>query len=105
MDGRHRVRGIIRQPDRQACTEEEPVRNSSVWRAGLRRLARVRKPRNVWSALVPLIALAAGLLFTTTARTADGTALREDRRPRLAQVVNEERDRVTASQQKARELA
>jgi uncharacterized protein YlxW (UPF0749 family) len=84
---------------------QNPPSGLTVWRSALRRLARFRKPRSTWSAFVPLIALAAGLLFTTSARTADGTALREDRRPKLAQVVNEERDRVTASQQKARELA
>ncbi|HEV7708239.1 MAG TPA: DUF881 domain-containing protein, partial [Asanoa sp.] len=84
---------------------QNPPSGLTVWRSALRRLARFRKPRSTWSAFVPLIALAAGLLFTTSARTADGTALREDRRPKLAQIVNEERDRVTASQQKARELA
>lgn len=83
----------------------------TAWQDALRRAARGllptrgKKPRNAWSALVPLIALAAGLLFTTTARTADGTSLREDRRPKLAEVVNEERDRVTASQERARDLA
>lgn len=84
---------------------QNPPSDLTVWRSALRRVARIRKPRSAWSAFVPLIALAAGLLFTTSAKTADGTALREDRRPKLAQVVNEERDRVTASQQKARELA
>jgi len=85
--------------------DTSPTRQAG-WRAVVRRLLPARgRPRSAWSAFVPLIALAAGLLFTTTARTADGTSLREDRRPRLAQVVNEERDRVTASQQRARELA
>jgi uncharacterized protein YlxW (UPF0749 family) len=73
--------------------------------ATLRRILRLRRPRTAWSAAVPVIALAAGLLFTTSARTADGTALREDRRPKLAQVVNEERNRVDDSQKRARDLA
>ena len=44
--------------------------------------------------MVPLIALAAGLLFTTSARTADGTALRDDRRPQLAQLIADKRGRL-----------
>ena len=40
---------------------------------------------------MPLIAAAAGLLFTTTATTAGGTALREDRRPQLTQLIEDRR--------------
>src|SRR3712207_7913599 len=50
---------------------------------GLLRRRRGGRQRG-WSLGVPLIALAAGLLFTTTATTARGTALRDDRRPELA---------------------
>ena len=43
-------------------------------------LPRDKVPRR-WAVLVPVIAALAGLLFTTTARTAAGTTLRDDRRP------------------------
>jgi uncharacterized protein YlxW (UPF0749 family) len=55
-------------------------------------------PRH-WNAVVPLIALAAGLLFTTSARTADGTQLRDDRRPQLAQLIADQQKRL-AEQEK-----
>jgi uncharacterized protein YlxW (UPF0749 family) len=82
----------------------------SFWRTAFRRAAdgvlpgRGARARSRWSAGVPLIALAAGLLFTTTARAADGTALREDRRPQLAQVVEQHRDRVAAAEARIRQL-
>lgn len=87
----------------------EYTSGSSSWSKALRRalvvlLPRRSKRRTIWSAGVPLIALAAGLLFTTTATTADGTALREDRRPRLAQVINERRAQVAESEQRAAQL-
>jgi uncharacterized protein YlxW (UPF0749 family) len=47
--------------------------------------------RGRWAVLVPVIAALAGLLFTTTARTAKGTNLRDDRRPELTRVINERR--------------
>jgi uncharacterized protein YlxW (UPF0749 family) len=89
----------------------EYTAESAPWRAVLRRAVGVfvpgrgGRPRSGWSIGVPLIALVAGLLFTTTATTAGGTSLREDRRPRLAQVVNEKREQVAESQERANELA
>ena len=80
------------------------------WRRVLRRaVARLasRRPaqrRTVWVAGVPLIAFAAGLLFTTTATTAGGTALREDRRPQLTQLIEDRRAEVAASDRRAAEL-
>jgi uncharacterized protein YlxW (UPF0749 family) len=53
--------------------------------------------RSPWSIGVPLIAIAAGLLFTTSATTANGTSLRDDRRPQLAQLIEERRERVDES--------
>jgi uncharacterized protein YlxW (UPF0749 family) len=47
---------------------------------------------------------AAGLLFTTSATTADGTALRDDRRPQLAQVIADKRVRLEAREKSAAEL-
>jgi uncharacterized protein YlxW (UPF0749 family) len=52
-----------------------------------------RLPRR-WAVLVPVIAALAGLLFTTTARTAAGTTLRDDRRPELTRVIGERKTEV-----------
>ncbi|MDP9815023.1 DUF881 domain-containing protein [Spirilliplanes yamanashiensis] len=54
-----------------------------------------------WSIGVPLIALAAGLLFTTTATTARGTALRDDRRPELTQLIADQRTRIADREARA----
>ncbi|GGK35060.1 membrane protein [Pilimelia terevasa] len=91
---------------------------TSSWRAAARRAARALRPgggssprplpggwrRPGWSAGVPLIALAAGLLFTASATTAEGTALREDRRPRLAQLINERKVRLAGAEARAAAL-
>jgi uncharacterized protein YlxW (UPF0749 family) len=80
------------------------------WRLVLRRALGGLRPRRPgqrvrgWSAGVPLIALAAGLLFTTSASTAGGTALRDDRRPQLAQLIAEKRVRLDARARTAAEL-
>ena len=80
------------------------------WRLVLRRALGGLRPRRRgqrvrgWSVGVPLIALAAGLLFTTSARTADGTALRDDRRPQLAQLIADKRVRLDAREQAAARL-
>ncbi|GGN81079.1 membrane protein [Actinoplanes lobatus] len=79
------------------------------WKLVLRRVARGLRPRrdqhrSLWSVGVPLIALAAGLLFTTSANTAGGTALRDDRRPQLTQLIAEKRDRLAAGEKRAAEL-
>ncbi|BFU48078.1 DUF881 domain-containing protein [Krasilnikovia sp. MM14-A1004] len=80
------------------------------WRLVLRRAIRGLRPRRVgqrqrgWSVGVPLIALAAGLLFTTSARTADGTALRDDRRPQLTQLIADKRERLAGRERQAATL-
>ncbi|WP_329105637.1 DUF881 domain-containing protein [Micromonospora sp. NBC_01699] len=80
------------------------------WRKVLRRAVVGLLPRRSgqrrpgWSAAVPLIALAAGLLFTTSATTANGTSLREDRRPELAQLMKDRRDQVVATEKQAADL-
>ncbi len=80
------------------------------WRLVLRRFVGGFRPRRRdqrtrgWSAVVPLIALAAGLLFTTSATTADGTALRDDRRPQLAQLISDKRVRLDAREKSAAQL-
>lgn len=47
------------------------------------------QPRRVWRVLVPCIALAAGVMFATSAETAQGTDLRSDRRIRFEQLIEE----------------
>ena len=77
------------------------------WRLVFQRASRVLRPRRWqpgWGWGVPLIALAAGLLFTTSATTADGTALRDDRRPQLAQLIADKRDRLASRERTAAAL-
>jgi uncharacterized protein YlxW (UPF0749 family) len=42
-----------------------------------------------WRVLVPVVAALAGFLFTTSAHTAAGTALRDDRRPELTRLISD----------------
>lgn len=80
------------------------------WRLVLRRALGGLRPRlrgqrqRGWSVGVPLIALAAGLLFTTSATTSDGTALRDDRRPQLTQLIEDKRVRIEAREQRAAQM-
>ena len=67
---------------------------------GLRARGRDQKQRG-WSVGVPLIALAAGLLFTTSATTSDGTALRDDRRPQLNQLIADKQERLEDRENRA----
>jgi uncharacterized protein YlxW (UPF0749 family) len=87
----------------------EYTSGAASWRKVLRRavvglLRRPRQRRPGWSIGVPLIAAAAGLLFTTTATTAGGTALREDRRPQLTQLIEDRREQVAESEAEAARL-
>lgn len=72
----------------------------ATWRKVLARARRELLPsraikRPGWSLGVPVIALAAGLLFTTSATNASGgTPLREDRRLELADLIEEREARV-----------
>ena len=54
--------------------------------------------------LVPLTALAAGLLFATSASTAQGTDLRSDRRLQLTELIARERAQVAALERDAARL-
>lgn len=54
---------------------------------------------------VPVIAVLAGLLFTTSATTAGGTPLRQDRRIELTELVAERQQRVAEAQAQADQLA
>lgn len=70
------------------------------WRLVVARALAVLRPRRRgqrtrgWSVVVPVIALLAGMLFSLSARTADGTALRDDRRPQLAQLITDKRSQL-----------
>ena len=68
-----------------------------------RRPAWLRRPP-AWQLLVPLTALAAGLLFATSASTAQGTDLRSDRRLQLTELIARQRDDVQARERSAAEL-
>jgi len=68
---------------------------------GLRRRA---DRRHGWSLLVPIVALLGGLLFTTTANTAAGTELRNDRRPELTNLIGKRQRDVAAAEARAAEL-
>jgi uncharacterized protein YlxW (UPF0749 family) len=57
-----------------------------------------------WSILTPTAALLAGLLFTTTANTAAGTDLRNDRRPELKTLITERRLEVDEARRRRDEL-
>jgi uncharacterized protein YlxW (UPF0749 family) len=64
---------------------------TSSWRTVLGRsrallLIHRRRP-TLWSALVPVVALLTGLLVSTSAHTAQGTALRDDRTPQLTSLI------------------
>ena len=85
------------QAGRLDPNSEEPGGSTS-WSAAMRRAGEVLMPRASrrprWSLLVPLIAALAGLLFTTTARTAAGTNLRDDRRPEISRLIGERKVQV-----------
>ena len=61
-----------------------------------RSLLRGRRP-SAWGALVPVVALAAGLLFATSGRTAQGTDLRAGEVTELSELIKE-RNRLIARQ-------
>ena len=71
----------------------EYTSGGSSWGGALRRLrsvvVRPGRPHSVWAIMVPIVALVAGLLFTTSARTAQGTDLRDDRGPQLTTLIGD----------------
>ena len=78
------------------------------WREALRRAGRLLSRgggrRTAWAALVPLIAVLAGVMLTTSARTAAGTNLRDDRRPELTRLIEERRQQVQRDESVAGQL-
>lgn len=77
----------------------EYTSGTSSWGKAVRRLGaamlpgRRLRPGNGWAWGVPVIVAAAALLFTTSATTAHGTDLREDRRPKLIELIDEQQQR------------
>ena len=63
----------------------------------------MRRPE-AWRVLVPVAAVGAGLLFATSAATADGTDLRSDRRLRLAELVSQQERELQALTARAQAL-
>lgn len=59
---------------------------------------------DVWRVLVPVVCLAAGLLFATSAETARGTDLRAGRRLELTQLISDQERRVSAYTRRAKAL-
>ena len=74
------------------------LRRGSVW------WAQPRGRRPGWSTWVPVICILAGLLFTTTATTAGGTELRNDRRPELTNLITERKHQLAADTERAASL-
>ena len=65
---------------------------------------KLSRPRGPWTVLVPLTALVAGLLFATSAATAQGTDLRADRRLQLTELIARERGDLAQREQDAAQL-
>ena len=66
--------------------------------------ARPRRGWSVWGTLVPLTALLAGLLFATSAATAQGTDLRSGRRSQLTELISDQRRDVDRQEKAAAKL-
>jgi uncharacterized protein YlxW (UPF0749 family) len=71
-----------------------------------RRYLQLRRPANpgLWRALVPVIALLAGLLASTTARTARGTDLRSAGHSNLTDLIRQAETRVATEDNVVRQL-
>jgi uncharacterized protein YlxW (UPF0749 family) len=88
----------------------EYTSGSATWGKALRRVGaafvpRRRRPRSMWTLLTPVIALVAGVLFTISATTANGTALRDDRTPQLSNLIADRSRQIAADEQTRSELA
>ena len=63
----------------------------------MRDLPRIRRP-SLWTVLVPVVALVAGLLFATSSRTALGTDLRAGESTQLSQLIQQRQATVVRQQ-------
>jgi len=66
------------------------------------RMFRLRR-RSAWAALVPVVALAAGLLFATSGRTAQGTDLRAGDVTELSGLISQRQEAIARQEQQAAE--
>jgi uncharacterized protein YlxW (UPF0749 family) len=97
VDARRQVGGVVEYTS-------GPVSWSGAVRRAWLGLRRRADRRRGWSVLVPIVALLAGLLFTTTANTAAGTELRNDRRPELTNLIEKGQRDVAAAEARAAKL-
>lgn len=79
------------------------MRGRSLGRSLLRRSSPGRRP-GLWQLLVPVIALLAGLLGATTARTARGTDLRSAGRTNIPDLIRQAESRVAADNEQVKRL-
>ncbi|MET7393136.1 DUF881 domain-containing protein [Dactylosporangium sp. NPDC005572] len=88
----------------------EYTSGGSSWSRALRRLGRAMLPRRdrkrsfAWSVLTPVVLAVAGMLFSLSAATAQGTDLREDRRPELTNLISERKQQIAADRERAGRL-
>ncbi|WP_432995894.1 DUF881 domain-containing protein [Dactylosporangium sp. CA-233914] len=88
----------------------EYTSGGSSWTAALRRLGRAMLPRRRpkrtfgWSVLTPVVLAVAGMLFSLSAATAQGTDLRDDRRPELTNLIAERKQEIASSRERAARL-
>jgi uncharacterized protein YlxW (UPF0749 family) len=88
----------------------EYTSGGSSWTHALRRLGRAMLPRRpqkqgfAWSVLTPVVLLVAGLLFSLSATTAQGTDLRDDRRPELTNLIAERKKEIADARDRAARL-
>ena len=94
------------------ATDDGSPEGSATWRKAAARAGRLLLPtrapghtrRDGWNYVVPVVLLLAGVLFATTATTARGTDLRNDRATELAQLIEERKRQVAAAEDTAARL-
>ncbi|WP_432844362.1 DUF881 domain-containing protein [Dactylosporangium sp. CA-092794] len=57
-----------------------------------------------WSVLTPVVLVVAGTLFSLSAKTAQGTDLRDDRRPELTNLISQRKQEIAAARDRAARL-
>lgn len=86
-------------------TDRGASRREPGWIGRFLMLSHRRIPRHRgWAIIVPLVLLAAGFLFATTATTAQGTQLREDQRVQLTDAIRQRQTAVAQSEKQAAAL-
>lgn len=78
------------------------ARREPGWISRFLLLSHRRVPRRRgWNIIVPLVLLAAGFLFATTATTARGTQLRQDQRVQLTDAIQQRQSEVSQAEKQA----